>query len=71
MSIDESWVNDSLETLELLGAYGENGTRYEDTQVVNMLADMETDGNTSMAEPRIQLLSLLRNIDVAWVRDSK
>jgi hypothetical protein len=66
MGIDETWVNEGLETLRLVELYGEDGKRYEDSRVVEMLADQCTEG-----QPRIQLLELLKQCDADWLRESK
>jgi hypothetical protein len=66
MGIEQSWIDEGLDTLGLVDLYGENGQKYEDSRVVDMLADQGTEG-----EPRIRLLELLRQCDVDWLKDSK
>ena len=38
MGIEQSWVDDGLDTLKLVDLYGENAQNYEDSRVVEMLA---------------------------------
>lgn len=66
MGIEQSWVDDGLDTLKLVDLYGENAQNYEDSRVVEMLAYQGAEG-----QPRIQLLDLLRQCHADFVEDSK
>ncbi len=65
MEIEESWVDEALDTLRLLELYGENGQRYEDSRVYDLLND-----NTAVGQPRIHLLELLKQCDIDWLKGS-
>jgi hypothetical protein len=65
MGIEQSWVDDGLDTLKLVDLYGENAQNYKDLRVVKMLAHQGTEG-----QPHIQLLDLLRRCHADFLRDS-
>jgi hypothetical protein len=66
MGIDESWLDEGLETLQLVELYGEEGQRYEDSQVIAMLVDQGTE-----RQPCLRLLELLKQCDADWLREGK
>jgi hypothetical protein len=66
MGIEQSWINEGLATLRLVDLYGERGQNYEDSRVVEMLANRSTEGQL-----RLQLLDLLRQCDADWRKDSE
>jgi hypothetical protein len=66
MGVEQSWVDDGFDTLNLVDLYGENGQNYEDSRVVEMLADQDTEG-----QPRIRLLDLLRQCHADFLKGSK
>jgi hypothetical protein len=54
-----------METLAFLDLYGLQGTRYEDSRVVDMLNDQ----NSIVGPPRVLLLDQLRQLDKDWLHD--
>jgi hypothetical protein len=66
MEVEESWADEALDTLRLLELYGEDGRRYEDSRVCDLLED----DKTVTGQPRIRLLKLLKRCDIDWLKDS-
>jgi hypothetical protein len=66
LGIEQAWINEGLDTLRLVNLYREHGQNYEDSRVVEMLANQSTEG-----QPCIQLLNLLRQCDADWLKESK
>ena len=65
MEIEESWVDEALDTLRLLELHGENGQRYEDSQVYDLL-----NGGMAVGQPHIHLFKLLKQCDIDWFKGS-
>jgi hypothetical protein len=66
LGIEQTWIDEGLDTLRLVDLYGKHGQNYEDSRVVEMLANQSTEG-----QPGIQLLNLLRQCDADWLKESK
>lgn len=65
MDIEQSWLGDCIETLALLKLYGQDGKRYEDSRVVDLLQNVES----ITGPPRATLLLILRGANIDWLKD--
>lgn len=66
LKLDTVWGEECEETLTLLAYYGKNGTRYEDSRVLDMIND------TSPPKPNAmyKFLCFLRSVDENFIEEA-
>ena len=66
LRVDPQWGEDCQETSLLAGYYGKNGSRYEDSRVVDMINDT----SPPRANTVDRFLRFLRHVDHCFTQDA-
>ena len=67
LRVDPQWGEDCQETSLLVGYYGKNGSRYEDSRVVDMINDTSQAPRTNTMD---RFLRFLRHVDDCFTQDA-
>lgn len=66
LNLNSDWAQQCQDTLALVKFYGIDGTRYEDSRVVNMI------NSTAVPKPNVmdKFLELLQTVDCTFTEDT-
>lgn len=66
LKLNAAWGEECQETLVLLGYYGKNGSRYEDSRIMEMINDTSPPKAHTMS----RFLRFLRSVDESFAQEA-